>query len=301
VRLAPRFDRRTFWTDVRASAATVFPFVGAMLVLLSKNPRQPDDCANPLRVGYGVPIPANLHRDLEHRFGIRLIHCYGSTEATIVAWGADGDAVPGAAGHTFPGYTVEIRDEEDRELPPTAVGEICVRSDEPCGMFSGYYADPKRTATALRDGWFHTGDRGWKDEQGRLWFAGRIGDSIRCKGENISSYEIEEVFVAHPAVALVAAYGVPSDLGDEDIVLTVVPQPGRQIDPQELLAWSETRLSRYARPRYVDVVDSLPMTPTGKIEKYKLRDRGPSAWAFDSIASPLTAASPVEPHGQRTT
>jgi crotonobetaine/carnitine-CoA ligase len=285
VHVARRFDRHTFWTDVAAARATVLPFVGAMLVLLAKNPQTEHDAANPLRVGYGVPIPADLHRLFEKRFGMRLIHCYGSTEATIVAWGNDDDAVPGAVGRAFPGYEVRIHDDDDVPLPHGTVGQICVRPSEPYAMFSGYFDDPEKTALSLRNAWFHTGDRGWFDEEDRLWFSDRVGDAIRCKGENISAHEVEEAFLPHPGISLVAAYGIPAELGDEEVVIAVVPQPDTSIDPEELLEWAADRLGRYAMPRFVDIVDALPMTPTGKVEKYKLRERGRSPSAYDARAA----------------
>lgn len=292
VHVATRFDRRTFWEEVAMSRATVLPFVGAMLVLLAKNPEAGRDSENPLRVGYGVPIPAELHRPFERRFAIRLIHCYGSTEATIVTWGNDEDAVPGSVGRVFPGYQVEIHDDEDVPLPQGAVGEICVRPSGPYTMFSGYYEDPEKTARALRNVWFHTGDRGWFDEEDRMWFADRVGDAIRCRGENISAHEVEEAFLPHPAVSLVAAYGIPAELGDEEVVIAVVPQPDTTIDVPDLLEWAADKLGRYAMPRFVDIVEALPMTPTGKIEKYKLRKSGPSPTAYDARRTERTPAAP---------
>lgn len=285
INLAPRFDRRTFWSEVSEGGATVLPFVGAMLVLLAKNPEQPDDAEHSLRVGYGVPIPADVHRPFEERFGLRLIHCYGSTEATIVTWGTDEDTPPGSVGKPFPGYDVRVHDDEDLEMPTGEVGQICVRPGHAYGMFSGYHADPKKTADSLRNAWFHTGDRGFFDADGRLWFADRIGDAIRCKGENISAHEVEEAFTGHPGVGLVAAYGVPAELGDEEVVIAVVPAVDADLDPEQLLEWSGNRLGRYARPRFIDIVEALPMTPTGKIEKYKLRAQGLSDGAYDARAA----------------
>jgi carnitine-CoA ligase len=285
IQLGPRFDRHNFWAEVREAGSTVLPFVGAMLVLLAKNPEGPEDADNPLRAGYGVPVPADIHRPFEARFGLRIVHCYGSTEATIVTWGVDPDTPPGSVGVPFPGYDVRLHDEEDREVEVGEVGEICVRPSEPYGMFSGYYADPEKTARSLRNAWFHTGDRGTFDADGRLWFADRIGDAIRCKGENISAHEVEEAFTGHPEISLVAAFGVPAELGDEEVVIAVVPTAGSEPDPEALLAWSADRLGAYARPRYVEIVEGLPMTPTGKIEKYKLRARGLGEGAFDARAA----------------
>jgi crotonobetaine/carnitine-CoA ligase len=281
VHIAARFDRRTFWDEVAVAQATVLAFVGAMLVLLAKNSEQANDNKHTLRVGYGVPIPAEIHRPFERRFGMELIHCYGSTEATIVAWNTGAAAEPGAAGLPFPGYEVKVVDDEDFSLPTGEVGQICVRSSEPWSMFSGYLDDAERTAACWRNGWFHTGDRGRFDAHGRLWFTDRLGDVIRCKGESVSAYEIEEVVIAYNAISLVAAYGTPNQLGDEDIVLAVVPARD-DFDSQGFAKWCGEHLPRYALPRYVDVLPALPMTPTGKIEKYKLRREGPSQSAFDA-------------------
>jgi carnitine-CoA ligase len=281
VRLAARFNKASFWADVNSSGATILPFVGAMLVLLAKNPEASSDADNSLRVGFGVPIPAGIKRPFETRFGLRLLPCYGSTEASIVAWNTDKDDDSNAAGRTFDGYQVRIVDGNDLPVATGESGEICVRADEPYSMFSGYLNDPARTAESTRNLWFHTGDRGWLDDAGRLWFSDRMGDVIRCKGENISAYEIEQLFIDHPPVSLVAAYGVPSELGDEDIAVAVTPSTGYQLTAAELSRWADAHVPKYMRPRYIDLVDELPLTPTGKVEKYRLRGRGIPTTALD--------------------
>ena len=286
VYLGEPFERRRFWDDVSLSRATVFPFVGAMLVLLLKNDPSSAEREHRIRVGYGVPIPAPVHRPFEERFGFELVHCYGSTEATIPVWNTGDNPPPGAAGLPLPGYEVRLVDDEDLPVPQGDVGQVCVRSVEPWSMFSGYLNDPERTVTAWRNGWFHTGDRGRFDEEGRLWFADRLGDVIRCKGESVSAFEIEDVVVGHPEVSLVAAFGVPNSLGDEDIVTSVVLVDGSSLTPTQLFDWCVPRLPRYALPRYVQVTDSFPMTPTGKVEKFRLRDSGLLPDAFDVRAIP---------------
>jgi len=282
IHLGRPFDRHSFWDEVAHSGATVLPFVGAMLVLLAKNDPDPQDSRNPLRVGYGVPIPAAVHTAFENRFDLQLIHCYGSTEATIVAWGGGPGVVPGSVGLPFPGYEIRLVDEQDLPVPQGQTGQICVRSDQPWSMFSGYVNEPEKTARAWLNGWFHTGDRGRFDERGSLWFSDRLGDVIRCKGESVSAHEVEEVFLNHPQVALVAAYGVPNSLGDEDIVAAILAVDGARLLPHELYEWSLGRLPRYALPRYVELVDEFPMTATGKIEKFKLRVSGVAPGAFDA-------------------
>ncbi len=285
VRIAPRFEVDGFWDDVRAHGATILSFVGAMLVLLAKRAPADDDASNPLRVGFGVPIPADLHEAFERRFDLRLVHCYGSTEATIVAWNASPDRKVGAAGRPLADYDVRVMDEDDVPVAAGTLGEICVRPHEPNSMFSGYFRDPERTVAAWRNLWFHTGDRGWLDSDGDLWFSDRMGDVVRRLGEFVSSYEVEQVLVAHPDVQLAAAYGVPSELIEEEVMVAVVVQPGADLDPGELCAWCAERLPRHAVPRFVELLKELPMTPSGKIEKYKLRERGVTADTHDARAT----------------
>ncbi|ORA26300.1 AMP-binding protein [Mycobacterium aquaticum] len=290
VHLATRFNRESFWADINTSGATILPFVGAMLVLLAKSPETAGDADNTLRVGFGVPIPAGIKRPFEERFGLQLMHCYGSTEASIVAWNTDENDTSNAVGRIFDGYHVRIVDGNDLPVAVGEIGEICVRADEPYAMFSGYLNDPAKTAESTRNLWFHTGDRGWLDDEDRLWFSDRIGDVIRHKGENISAYEIEQLFVNHPAVSLAAAYGVPSDLGDEEIAIAIITRPGHDLSAAELFGWCNTAVPRYMRPRYIDLVEELPLTTTGKVEKYKLRQRGISSTAFDARRPPGTTS-----------
>jgi carnitine-CoA ligase len=284
IRLEVGFEAGRFWSQVGSSGATVWPFVGSMLVLLLKQPPAAGDPVNRLRVGYGIPVPAALEDEFQRRFGLELAHCYGSTEATIVAWNVGRDRRPGSAGRPLPGYEVRILDEHDRALAVDEPGEICVRPVEPWSMFSGYFRDPERTVAAWRNLWFHTGDKGRIDGEGRLWFLDRLGDSIRRMGEAVSAYEVENAVLAHPEVKLAAAYGVPSELTDEEIMIAVVAQSGAGLTPAGLRAWCEANLSPPAVPRFIRIVDELPMTPTGKVEKYRLRALGVPYGTFDARA-----------------
>jgi crotonobetaine/carnitine-CoA ligase len=284
VRIAPRFEDSGFWADVRDHGATVLSFVGAMLVLLTKQPPHEDDAANPLRVGFGIPIPATLHEAFEQRFGLRLTHCYGSTEATIVAWNEREGRKVGPVGRPLPDFDVRVVDESDAPLPAGEVGEICVRPHEPSSIFSGYFGEPQRTIEAWRNLWFHTGDRGWFDDDGDLWFSDRVGDVIRHMGEFVSSYELEQAVLAHPDVQMVAAFGVPSELIEEEVMVAVVPQPGSRLDEPAIRRWCADRLPRNAIPRFVELVPELPMTPTGKVEKFRLRERGVGPATYDARA-----------------
>jgi crotonobetaine/carnitine-CoA ligase len=281
VRIAKRFSASGFWEDVRHHKATILPFVGAMLVILAKQHEKITDQKNPLRIGYGIPIPTSLHEVFEERFDLELIHLYGSTEATILSWNTGPDRKIGSAGRPLSGYEVSIRDRMDIDLPEDSIGEICVRTTEPFGMFSGYHNDPERTVEAFRNLWFHTGDQGRLDEDGFLWFVDRLGDTIRRRGENISSLGIEAIVSGFPGVNLVAVFGVPSDLTEEEVMIAVTPKSGKVVDPGEFLEWCKERIPKNQIPRYIDIRDELPLTSTGKIEKVSLKQTGVTNHTID--------------------
>lgn len=281
VHLAERFSTATFWADVRASAATVWPFVGAMLVLVAKQ-TSPAEGVGKLRVGYGVPIPADTHRTFEATFGVRLVHCYGSTEATIVTWDHVEPRTFGSVGRPIAGFDVTVLDDSGNPVPAGEIGEICTRPQWPSSMFSGYLANPAATVAAWRDLWFHTGDRGRFDDDDKLWFVDRTGDVIRRMGENISSHEVESAVMAHPDVDLCAAFAVPSELIEDEVMVVVVRRRAATVDAAELRSWCATRLPGYAVPRFVEFADDLPLTPTGKVQKFVLRARGVTPSTDDS-------------------
>jgi crotonobetaine/carnitine-CoA ligase len=285
IRIGRKFQADTFWADVQKHDATVLSFVGAMLLLLAKRPPSVDDADNPLRVGFGVPIPAELHEPFERRFGMELVHAYGSTEATIVAWNTGAGRVVGAAGRPLPGYELAIVDEDDQALAAGQIGEIAVRPREPFSMFSGYWREPERTVRAWRNLWFHTGDRGRLDDDGKLWFSDRIDDVVRRMGEFVSSHEVEQAVLSHPDVQMAAVYGVPSELVEDELMVAVVRQPDSAIDATALRAFCAARLPRFAVPRFIDFRDELPMTPTGKVEKYKLKKAGVTPTTDDARAN----------------
>lgn len=279
------FKRATFWKVVEQSRATVFPFVGALLVLLDKQADEPGP--HRLRAAYGVPIAADLHARFEARFGVRLIHGYGSTEATIVAWGsAEGERALGSAGQLDEGFDVVVVDEFDEPVERGGIGEICVRPRRPYSMFQGYYAEPERGREAVRNLWFHSGDRGRIDGLGNLWFEGRAGDALRRFGEFISATEVEQAFAEHDAVELVAVVGLADEVAGQEVLAMVVPRTEASVTAAELRAWVSARLPGFAVPRYVEVAEDLPMTPTGKVEKHKIVARGISGATTDFRKEP---------------
>ncbi len=273
--IGERFSVSRFWTEVREFEATVFDFLGSTLTLLWKQPETDEDSHNPARLGWGVPLPA-FQADFERRFGCRLIDCYGSTDVGIPVVGRVGEAKPaGSCGRTVPGYELAILDDDGHRLPPDTVGEIAVRTHEPHVILEEYVGAPAATVEAWRGLWHHTGDTGRLDARGYLTFEGRVTDSIRRRGENVSAHELEALVLGNDAVVDVAAIGVPSELTEEDIKIVAVAREAGTLTARELAQWVADQVPRYMTVRYVELVLDLPRTETGKISKTQLR----AGWA----------------------
>lgn len=275
-----RFSATGFWDTCRAHGVTAFNYMGALLMMLYKQPERPDDADNPVRRAYGAPAPVTIYEDFERRFGLQLVEVYGSTEAGTVTVNSVDSFRVGSCGRPVPYYEVRIHDEHDRPLPPGEVGEIVVRPREPHALFERYHGMPEETLSAFRNLWFHTGDRGRTDADGYFYYVDRTKDAIRRRGENISSWEVEKVVTSHESVAEAAAVGVPSELTEEEVLIVVVATPGHQIDPVALLDLCQQRLPHYAVPRYVRIAQELPKTPSQRVEKFRLRAEGlaPGTW-----------------------
>ena len=276
------FSASTFWDEIRTSGATYASITGSIAQILMKQPRVPGEPDHRLRVVYAIPAPAAIYEDFERRFGTRFIEAYGATDGQIPVYMPLDAPRIGACGKVIPGFDLRIVDDRDAPLPPGQVGEIVYRSHEPYTMMLGYYRNPDATLEAGRNFWFHSGDLGSLDEDGYLHFVDRKKDSMRRRGENISSYEVEKVVNDHPAVLESAAVGVPAELGEDEVKIVVVLRPGETLRPEALVAWCEPRLPDFMVPRYVEFVDALPKTPNEKVQKYRLRETGVAgAWDRD--------------------
>jgi crotonobetaine/carnitine-CoA ligase len=283
--LAPRFSASRFFDDLRAHRATVFNYIGAMLTMLYKQPEREDDAANPARLTVGGAAPAELWPAFEERFGLDIVEIYGLTETATFCVGSPPDAIKvGKIGKPVSWSDVRVEREDGSEAAPGEPGEIAIRSKRPQTLFLGYYKNEDATAKAMKDGWFHSGDRGRQDDDGYFVFIDRVKDSIRRRGENISSYEVEHVVNSHPQVAESAAVGVPSDLGEEDVMIVVIPKLGEEIDPPELVEYCRERMADFMVPRYVDLRTELPKTATQRVQKYALREQGVGN-AWDGMAT----------------
>jgi len=219
------------------------------------------------------------------RFNIKkLQECYGATEdGLVISTPWDEQRRERSCGLPGDLYEAIIGDENDMELPPGEVGEILVRTKEPYAMMLGYYKMPEETLKALRNYWFHTGDQGYMDKDGWFYFKDRSKDVVRRQGENISSFEVEKVINKHPKVAESAVFGVPSELAEEDVMAVVVLKEGERMKPEELIAFCEDKMAYFSVPRYIEFRESLPRTPTEKVEKYKLKSEGITDNTWDRV------------------
>jgi crotonobetaine/carnitine-CoA ligase len=271
------------WDDIRARGAIGFAGAGAMVSMLQNLPADSRDAQLPLRFISAAPIDANSYRDIEKRYGCRIVTMYGMTEAFPIAVKSVADeGVPGTSGRPNPNFDVRIVDEDGSPVPAGIVGEITCRPRYPHVMSEGYLSQGLQVEPHQE--WFRTGDLGRLDPDGNgeqnLTYVDRIKDSLRRRGENVSSVEVEAVVMRHPAVAEAAAIGVPSELGEDDILLIVTLRPGAALDCAELLDFCAARMPYFCVPRFVETVNELPKNVIGRIRKDLLRTRGlnPGAW-----------------------
>ena len=280
----PAFSAREFWNRCRHYDATMVFTLGAMHIFLWQAPECPDDADNPVRVASMIPMPAHLEGPFKERFGIEsIVQGYGQSEVmTLMARTPGRIWKDNCLGEPQPGIEVKLLDDDDFEVPQGGVGEICVRPTEPHAIFNGYFGNPEATLSATRNLWYHTGDLGRRDEEGDWFFVDRKADFIRYKGRNISSFAVEAAFSAHPAVAEVAAHGVTSaELEAEaELKVCVVLAEGQAATPDELARFVNDNAPYFFVPRYIELLDELPHTPTGRVQKYKLRERSvtPETW-----------------------
>lgn len=272
IAMAPRFSASRFWSDIRSSGATVFNGIGSVMSFLWAQPRSDDDRNHSVNRCHLAPVPS-FAPDFEARYGIRIMSAYALTDYCLgAAYNTRSDrAKLGSSGTIRANVDLRIVDEDDLPVPPGVSGEIVMRHRVPWAASLGYYKAPEATLASRRNLWFHTGDRGWIDEDGYVWFRDRIKDSMRRRGENISAFEVEEVIRSHPAVVEVAAYPVRAETSEDEVAVSVIVRPGVQWSPEDLIAHCSRNLAYFMVPRYVQVIDAMPTTLSQKVEKYKLR------------------------------
>jgi crotonobetaine/carnitine-CoA ligase len=279
ITMSPGFRTETFWDVVRATQSTAVFLLGVMCSFLIKQAPRPDDREHPLRMVFSVPLTEEsvIFRD---RFGTDLYTIFNMTEINTPIISDANPRTPGLAGKARPVNQLRIVDEHDIEVPDGEVGELILRPDLPWAINHGYYKNPEATARAWRNGWFHTGDAFRRDGEGNYYFVDRLKDAIRRRGENISSFEVEVVVNDHPSVQECAAIPVPSEHGEDEVMVVLAAKPGQTVDPSELIAFLTPRMAHFMVPRYIRIVEALPKTPTTKVQKAGLRETGvtPDTW-----------------------
>lgn len=271
------FSASNFWSRIRESDATHFNYIGTMISALWKQPERDDDADNPAMYGWGAPAPQEIFEAFESRFGVELIEGYGLTESGCCAISNRHDhnrSSEGTVGTPLGYVEAQIVDENDHPVPAGEQGEIVLRPTKPNTMMMGYYNKPEKTVEDWQNLWIHTGDIGYRDEEGQFYFVDRKVYTIRRRGENISSMEVENVIGDHPEVEECAVFGVPSELGEEEVKAIVTPMDDSDLEPLDLVKHCENRLAYFKVPRYIEVRAELPKTATERVEKYKLREEG---------------------------
>jgi crotonobetaine/carnitine-CoA ligase len=272
--LLPRFSASGFLDAARRHGATEFNAIGAMLEILMRQPPRPDDADTPLRLCYTGPAPEReRHLEIERRFGIRIVVGYAMSESPYGLIWARGSRPYGTLGsvrqHPVLGNVNEARvvSADGRVLGPGQTGEIELRNPV---LTPGYRGMPEETAALFDDGWLRTGDLVTVGDDGTYTFVGRQKEVLRRRGENLSPLEVEEVLEAHPAVLECAVVGVESDLSEDEVKAFVVPADGAAVDFSALRAFAAERLAAFKVPRYWQLIDELPRTPTARVAKHRL-------------------------------
>ena len=274
------FSTDRFWDQIRSmNCAVQCGLVGSVTAFLAKRPPAPDDRNNPLRRVLVAPVDEKIV-ELAKRHDFEYFTGFGMSEAPIPLVSEVNPTDSGYCGRPRSGIECRIVDANDIEVATGTVGELMVRANLPWSMNSGYVNAPEATARAWRNGWFHTGDAFYKDDAGRYFFVDRIKDSIRRRGENISSLEVEKVVLQFPDVLDAAAIPVPSHYSEDEVMIVVQARPGRRIAPAALIEFLIPRMAHFMVPRFVRLMDELPKTPTNKVQKTQLREQGitPDTW-----------------------
>jgi carnitine-CoA ligase len=281
----PRFSASGFWPALVQSRATVTYLLGAMVPMLLSRPPLPAEREHRVRIALAPGVPASFHAPFTSRTGVILLDGFGSTESNLIIASRQDNTKPGYMGRLVPGFSARVVDDADNDVADGQAGELIVRADQPFALASGYFAMPDKTVAAWRNLWLHTGDRVIREADGYYRFVDRMKDAIRRRGENISSFEVEQALGSHPAVALAAVFPVASDLAEDEVMAAIVLNDDARASEEELVRHCENKLPYFAVPRFIELMDALPRTENGKVQKFKLRERGRTAATWDREAA----------------
>ena len=254
--MVERFSARRFWHQAKGFGANKMHYLGGVLEMLLAQPAHAGERDHNITLAFGAGAKAASWQIFEERFGVSLVEVYGMTEAASFTTINDVGRI-GSIGSALPWFDVKLSAEP--------VGEILVRGKQPGLITDGYVGDPASSAAALREGWLHTGDLGRRLEDGHLVYAGRTKEAIRCRGENVSAFEVETLLCTHPAIDECAIIGVPAEIGEEDIMAYV--KTSKDFSVTGFPDWCNAHLASFQIPKYLQMIDDFPRTPSERIAK----------------------------------
>jgi len=285
VSIYPRFSVSNFWPEIERTKANEVSLLATMFPMLANAPDNDamKRCYGQLLHVWGAPFPPDIQAIWKERFGAKhtVSGCFGLTECSLMTVLPYGEAAkPRSSGKRNEWFDVRIVDDNDNELPPNTPGEIIVRPRMPHIMFEGYWRRPEETLKVMKNLWFHTGDIGMFDDDDYFYFVDRKKDYLRRRGENISSFEVENAFRQHEAVEDLAAHAVLDPMGEDELKVTIVLKKDATLDEETLCRWAADQMPYYAVPRYIEFRKDFPRSSVGRILKYELRDQGvtPTTW-----------------------
>ena len=279
--LEKQFSASGFWDSIRRYGGTTFNALGAMVPILMKQPQKPNDADNPVRLVITSACPANLWEPFEKRFKVTIWEAFGAVDGGGTWTFNFGDAPVGSVGKIISGHPWKLVDDDGNQVPQGEIGELITQVTDPKAGNVEYYKNPEASQKKVRDGWVHHGDLFYADPEGNLYFVDRKSDSMRRRGENISSFEVENTIEKYPDVAECAAFGVPSELGEDDVMVWVKPAAGATLDPKGLMQHCADNMAYFMVPRYVDVVEDIPRTGTLRVQKAAMKQQGVTGKTWD--------------------
>jgi len=281
------FSASSFWDRIAHYKATETTTLGAMHMFLWNAPAKPDDEKTTLRYANVIPLPPHLVKPFMQRFGLEKIQKgFGQSEAALILRCLEDGSKewkPNCLGDFAPGVEVKIMDDHGVECPDGVAGEFCLKPLRSYAIFNGYFDNPEATKNAYHGEWYRTGDLGIRDADGDYFFVDRKSDFIRDKGRNISSLQVEHAVMQHPAVQAVACFGIPSEFieSEAELKVDIILKPNMSVTAEELARFVNDNAPYFFVPRYIEFVTELPYTPTNKVQKFKLREKGLTGNVWD--------------------
>ncbi len=293
--LDDKFTASGFWNKLIDNNVTAFNFIGGMPLMLWNQEPTTIDNAHKARLAFGVPVPLEIWNEWEERFDLRIVYAYGMTENALPTLFPISDtpaieSLRGSGGKESDSAEVAIFDESGQNVQPGNRGEVVTRPKIPWTMMLEYYQDSDATQEAIRNGWFHTGDLGYLDEEGYFFYLDRQKDAFRRRGEMISSWQVESVVQEFPGVLECAAVAVPSEVGEDEILVAVVRESDSHWTEKELQSFCTENMAYFQVPRYIRIVEQMPKTQTERIEKFRLRNEGVTEDTWDGETPSLSVS-----------